>query len=370
MPTLNSLLIPNRPPVQGNLAEALANFLPMGGGMGQGQFPPPPPPGGFAPQAVPSYSGSSFLDPENAMPIAAALMKGPTFGDALGNAFAAYGETDKRRKSRDYLAKNFPELASFAEAGAPEEVLWRAALKKQGVGNDVTYGKAPIYGTDPTTGETVLGTIGDDGSFKKLDTGGFDVSTGIEKIDAGTQWLLYDKRSGQMIGTAPKDVEGEARAKERGKGVGEADNALRSMQSKMPGLEGVVKQLDILSGRATYTWSGQMNDSIRRQLGAEPRDSAVARQQYISMVDNQILPLLRDTFGAQFTQKEGESLRATLGNPDLHPREKQAVLKAFIEQKRRDVEALATQTGQAPAPAVPQPSAPRLRYNPETGELE
>lgn len=125
---LNSLLSGSRPPVQGNLAEAIGYYMPMGGGVGQGQFPPPPPPGGFAPQAAPSYSGSSFLDPENAMPIAAALMKGPTFGDALGNAFAAYGETSKTRKTRDYLAQNYPELAQAVQGGLPIDAAWQLAL--------------------------------------------------------------------------------------------------------------------------------------------------------------------------------------------------------------------------------------------------
>jgi hypothetical protein len=70
---------------------------------------------------------------------------------------------------------------------------------------------------------------------------------------------------------------------------------------------------------------------------------------------------------------------ATLGDPDKSPQEKQAVLKAFIEQKRRDIEALARQSG-VDAPAytpppdaltAPAPDAkPRLRYNPDTGELE
>jgi hypothetical protein len=50
------------------------------------------------------------------------------------------------------------------------------------------------------------------------------------------------------------------------------------------------------------------------------------------------LPLLRQTFGAAFTVAEGDSLLATLGDPNMHPDEKNAVLDAFIENKRRDLE--------------------------------
>jgi hypothetical protein len=87
-------------------------------------------------------------------------------------------------------------------------------------------------------------------------------------------------------------------------------------------------------------------------LGMDPRQAAVDRTRYIATVDNQVLPMLRDTFGAAFTVAEGETLRATLGDPNKSPKEKQAVLKAFIEQKRRDVQAMAYRTGQATPPPL------------------
>jgi hypothetical protein len=71
-----------------------------------------------------------------------------------------------------------------------------------------------------------------------------------------------------------------------------------------------------------------------------------------------VLPMLRDTFGAAFTVKEGETLRATLGGDDKSPAEKQAILKAFIAQKKRDLDALTVRVGSPPAAAVPSPAAP------------
>jgi hypothetical protein len=126
-----------------------------------------------------------------------------------------------------------------------------------------------------------------------------------------------------------------------------------------------VSDLDKLADEATYTTAGQLLDAGRKELGMAPRDAAVARTKYIATVSNQILPLLRDTFGAQFTAREGDTLVATLGDPDKTPAEKQAVLKAFIEQKRRDIEALARQTGQDGGGVQK-----RLKFNPATGELE
>jgi hypothetical protein len=172
-------------------------------------------------------------------------------------------------------------------------------------------------------------------------------------LDTGTEYTQPNPAApGETVRTIPKNIVGEKVAEKTGAAIGEAQASLAGMRSKMPGLEVVVRQLDQLSEKATYTTAGKGVDFVRREMGAEPRESAVARKQYISMVDNQILPLLRETFGAQFTQKEGESLKATLGDPDASPKEKQAVLKAFIEQKRRNIEAVAAEGSPAAAPSA------------------
>jgi hypothetical protein len=153
------------------------------------------------------------------------------------------------------------------------------------------------------------------------------------------------------------DVEAE---KGRGKNLAESQQAYSLMTSKMPSLEKTVTELDKLSKAATYTKAGRFTNEFKRQLGIDVGDAGVARKQYQSMVNNQILPLLRQTFGAQFTEKEGQTLRETLGDVNASPREKQAVLKSFIQQKRRDIEdagrQIQTQGGRLPS--VPQ--APKL----------
>lgn len=69
-------------------------------------------------------------------------------------------------------------------------------------------------------------------------------------------------------------------------------------------------------------------------------EGAIARAQYTATIDNYILPLLKQTFGAAFTAVEGERLRATLGNEDLSPQEKQAALNAFISAAEREIRTL------------------------------
>lgn len=131
-----------------------------------------------------------------------------------------------------------------------------------------------------------------------------------------------------------------ALAKGEGTALAEDTALLDNLKSKLPGLKQVVTELENLADEATYTGTGQAVDWTMKQLGMDPRESAVARTEYTAMVDNQVLPMLRDTFGAQFTVAEGETLRSTLGDPDKSPSEKKAVLRAFIEQKVRNIQAL------------------------------
>jgi dephospho-CoA kinase len=142
--------------------------------------------------------------------------------------------------------------------------------------------------------------------------------------------------------------QGEAIGTEIGKRVGEAAGTLQFLEANMPKLEQVTAELSKLGQTATYTKAGQLSNATQKELGMDTPQGAVDRTAYIAKVDNEILPLLRDTFGAAFTVKEGETLRSTLGNPNYSPAEKDAVLKAFIDQKKQQVTAIKRQIGSNP----------------------
>lgn len=165
-------------------------------------------------------------------------------------------------------------------------------------------------------------------------------------LNIGTGFVTQDMANpGQIIG-GPIAIENEQAAYDtsfgRVAGQSDAESAAlaESVSSKLPGLRTVIDQLTALSDTATYTVSGQAMDAVKRELGLDVGQGAIDRATYIAIVDNQVLPLLRDTFGAAFTQKEGESLRATLGDPNKSPAEKKAILNAFITQKERDIAAM------------------------------
>ena len=165
----------------------------------------------------------------------------------------------------------------------------------------------------------------------------YDAPPPARPIPAPAPVAGYGEALGEIGG---KKKAGEGRGAEIGKRRGENEVLYRSMVSRMPQLNDMAERLSKLGQVATYTMTGRAFNAAAREAGFDLDDAAQARQAYISMVDNEILPLLRDTFGAQFTQKEGETLRATLGDPNLSPPEKDARIRAFITNKVNTIESL------------------------------
>lgn len=122
-----------------------------------------------------------------------------------------------------------------------------------------------------------------------------------------------------------------------GSEIGSVSNTVAEMNARLPHLEEVVNKLTGLGKTATYTWADQMNDTWNRQMKNPASVGAKDRAKLVSTVDNEVLPLLRQTFGAAFTKAEGDSLKAALVNPDSSPEEKQYQLQAFIEAQRGKV---------------------------------
>ena len=278
-------------------------------------------------QSVPAASGGNLLPPPDVM---RALL---------------------RNKSTRQFGAQIAQEAMKARRGDPEAALRLEKLRAEidelrNPNARDKFGNSVIWGQD-ADGKWVAMQPSSAGGLEVAKTPeGVNLSPpGVGNLDLGTEYGIRD-RNGNIVNRVEKDLTGAERDKTLGKDQGEAAALYQSMTSKMPGLRQVVGQLDKLTEEATYTWAGRAWDEARKQFGMDPRAEAVARAQYTAIVDNQILPLLRDTFGAQFTVAEGESLRATLGDPNKSPAEKKAVLQAFVDQKERDIEALARRTGQ------------------------
>jgi len=177
-----------------------------------------------------------LLAPEVAMPMAAALMGNQGNAANFGNAFGAYGQAVAQRagqnKTLEYFRQNAPEFAAMVEAGMPVSDAWQTYTKQRYAQKaGPTYGLTPIYGTDEQ-GNTVLGTLGNDGSFKRIDTGDFRVSTGVDKVDLGTHYGLVDKRTGATVGTLPKENFQEAYDKGAGSEAGKLSVEMPQKRNK------------------------------------------------------------------------------------------------------------------------------------------
>lgn len=149
--------------------------------------------------------------------------------------------------------------------------------------------------------------------------------------------LIQQKKHKPVIAAMVKMAEKEAVER------GDTLTALQRSQAALPGLKDAVGQLRELSSLATSTWGGSVFDVAVKQTGFGSTKGATAKAKFIAIVNNQVLPLLKETFGAAFTATEGESLKATMGDPDASPDEKMAQLDAFIDQKMRDIETKKTQ---------------------------
>jgi len=134
---------------------------------------------------------------------------------------------------------------------------------------------------------------------------------------------------------------------------GEALTDLSRLTAALPGLKDVVAQLKELAPIATSTLGGRVFDTVVKESGFGSTKGADARAKFISIINNQVLPLLRPTFGAAFTEKEGETLKATMGDPNATPSQKIVQLNSFIDQKVRDVEIKQREVEQTSIPAAP-----------------
>lgn len=178
---------------------------------------------------------------------AAVGMQGGTDTDQRRQLLAAKAVKDAQEKKAyaDFIAQN-PAMSKYAPiAGTdlgqklivneatrnPLDDAYKQAqieeLRARASGKNATYGLNPVYGTrkNPETGEdeVVLLQPGNNGEIResKLPPG-VKIANGVDKVDGGTVWYLYDKRTGQLVGTQPKNVGEEAAQKAAGAAEGTA----------------------------------------------------------------------------------------------------------------------------------------------------
>ncbi len=226
------------------------------------------------------------------------------------------------------------------------------------------FSKTPVYGTD-AQGNTVLLQVNDQGVATQTQLPqGVNVSTGIDKIDVGDRFALYDKRSGQLIGYEPKNIAAAERQKVIGKAEGETEAGKPAV---------VARGTQMLSAIDSLLKDPYLPSMTGPVEGRQPNVSGAASrvQGRMNQLQGQLfLQAYQDLKGggaiSDFEAGKAEQSLARIGDPTLSDDDYRAAL-----QELRDVIASGVQRAQSGSTAQTgqQPST-RLRYNPETGELE
>lgn len=218
----------------------------------------------------------------------------------LPSLIGARGQTDDI-KEYEYAKKEDPSL-TFEKFMA----------RKKAVSGE--YSLTPQYGTNEK-GETVLVQTGKSGeAIQTKLPAGVKISSGVDKIDLGTQWGIIDKRNGQMIGTQPKDVAGKEAAEKVGQARGTAQAALANGADV--DAEATKKKIDeLISSKGFNSIFGQL-DQFRPSwtLTSEGNDARARYEQLKGTAFLQAYTMLKG--GGAITDIEGQKAGAAMARLD------------------------------------------------------
>jgi len=275
---------------------------------------------GGAPQTTQVAQADPAALPANSQPaqgfaVPGAQAAAPSVNPGLMRAMASPYISDGTKKILGLVLTQ--QMKTAQEAADPKRALEMEMLqanidKVRGKSGATEYGLTPIMGTD-ASGNQVLGTIGKDGSFKQIDTGGIKIQSGVEKIDLGTHFQLRDKRTGQVIGVEPKDLRGA----ESEKALGKAQGGMKaSLPSDISNAEQTVKQIDdLIKNPGLSTIVGPL-DQFRSSvtMGAQGRDALARYNQLKGKAFLSAYATLRG--GGQITEVEGTKAENAMARMD------------------------------------------------------
>lgn len=232
-------------------------------------------------------------------------------------------------------------------------------------------GLNPQYGVDEQ-GNPVILQLGKDGKvIKSKMPEGVALSKEPIKLDAGTHFVLLDPITRQPVGQVPKDLAGAEFEKASGKAQGEAKAA-------MPAVEGAANELlGSIDSLYNDPYLGNMLGPIDSRTPNLTTDAARV-QSKMDQIGGQTFMQAFNSLrgGGQITEQEGAKASAAMAR--LNTAQSDADYKAALDELRgvvtRAVERARKAADGGAQQASPTSSQPqqggRLRFNPETGELE
>ena len=237
------------------------------------------------------------------------------------------------------------------------------------------FGKSPIYGTN-NKGETVILQSSSAGGLKQAELPpGVKIPSGVDRVDAGTHFVLLNKRDGQYVGTIPKQIAEAETQKVVGEARGKAQVDLPRLQNTLALIEKYVG--DVRSDPNLPNVVGWPANVPTIRPESRATESRVAQLQ-----GKAFLQAFQDLKGAgTITEREGAAASAALSRiAELRqdPASYARALDDFMSEVRQLVELArqrasggqpqaAWQAGQSGG-SFAQPT--RRKYNAETGGLD
>lgn len=312
-----------------------------------------------------------LLAPEMALPMAAGLLSGRTNAEGFGNMFAAAGQAGQRNKTMEYLRKNDPEVAELVGAGLDIKDAYaihqqRVKAQKPERPNYINAGDGQLF--NDQTGEWI--SAPNSGRQKPPQVVElFDEGTGQPyKATWNTETGTYDRvggvkaPSGMRVEMGP-DGQFTLTQGPLGSGGGNANQNLnagflirgRDAHATITELE---NQGTFMGNKILRNAPGGLGNY---GLSPDAQKFEQAKRDFVNAV-------LRRESGAVISEEE-------FANADQQYFPQPGDSPQVIEQKRRNrenaVKAFELSAGPAAPPQTATPAAPqRLRFNPQTGQLE
>lgn len=216
----------------------------------------------------------------------------------------------------EYLKKYLPEnRTQNTNAISNEEKKYRFLRDELGMSKE----EAADAILNPKTAPT--GELGYLLSLKeKLDTNNPEGAEKLKAINSRIDVITKDPTAAMNYSFGQSYGEKLAKTRE----------AYDTFVANLPNMENVIKSLYGYADDATYTMFGSAYDEAMKQLGGMSTKGSIAKAKFESTARAVLYPLLRPTFGSQFTENEGERLISLLGAAGQTPEEKKAVLVGFL----------------------------------------
>jgi hypothetical protein len=243
---------------------------------------------------------------------------------------------------------------AFPYEVAPEFDGIMAGLAERRTASNSRASLNPIWGTDAEGGRSVVQLSESGVAIPTQFPDGFTPNKGLERIDAGTEWILYDETSRQIVGRIPKNNFEAESEKAQGRATGEVIGAAAAgLPMQSANLDRITAAADeILNDPDLATVLGPVDSRLPRFTQA--RADAQAK---IDRFTGQTFPLAIDTLRGLGAASNMEGLAAQRAVANMDQTQSPEQFKAFLQEAvahiRRGFEVAERKAGGDFSPSAP-----------------